>query len=151
MKRLMVSFLAFLLFGAGCRPVGHDVGLYVQLVCGSDRDGPPLPSARPTGAELNSRLHQVFNHKHYWELKRDGIELREGQTARRRVCADRDVEIELLKARQMAVRIYDHGKLARSRTQPLESAFFVSGWDQGGGESWFIVVRRDRPVDPSLR
>jgi hypothetical protein len=60
---------------------------------------------------------------------------------------EREVEIELWDSQRMAARIYFNGKLTRSRIQPAEGAFYIAGGDKGETQSWFIVVRRDRPLD----
>jgi hypothetical protein len=147
-KRLLV-LLAFSLIGPGCRPAANDVGLtfYVQLVRGGDQDTPPVPDAKPIGRKLSQQLRSVFKWKNYWELKRDSIVVRQGQKARRRMSPEREVEIELLGSQRVAARIYANGKLTRSRRQPAEAAFFVAGGAEGENQSWFIVVRRDRPLD----
>ena len=147
MKRPVIVLLACLMLGTGCHPSGQQVGLYLQLVRGTDQDAPPEPQALPAGPTLDERLHSVFKWKYYWEIKRDAIALREGQHARRRMSPDREVEVELLNPQRMAVRIYEQGNLIRSRRQPVESAFCVAGGSRGEDQSWFIVVRRDRPID----
>ena len=146
MRRFPVVFLTLMLLG--CDQPRNEAVVYLQLVCGNDQDVPPTSEARETGQKLNDRLHKVFKYKHYWELKRELLRLRNGRKTRARICAEREVEVELLKSQAMAVRIYDGGQLTRTRMQPVDSAFVVAGWDKGPGQSWFIVVRRDRPLDP---
>src|ERR1019366_635533 len=103
--------------------------------------------ARPIGPKLSERLHSVFKWKRYWELNRDSVVVRPGQKVRTRLSPEREVEIELVGSRRMSARIYVNGKLTRSRTQPAEGAFYVAGGDKGEAQSWFIVVRRDRPLN----
>jgi hypothetical protein len=149
MKRLLV-LLAFLLLGPGCRPASDEPGLtfHLQLIRGSDQDTPPTSDAKPTGPKLRGRLHSVFKWKNYWELKRDSVVVKPGQKVRKRMSPEREVEIELWDSQRMAVRIFLNGKLTRSRTQPAEGAFDVVGGEKGQDQSWFIVVRRDAPLDP---
>jgi len=149
----MKTFLAILacsLLGAGCRPAGSegDQAFYLQLVRGNDQEEPPTPGARPIGPRLSHQLHSVFRWRHYWELKRELVMIREGQTVRRKLAFDREVEVELLNPQSMAARVYVNGKLAWNRKQPAEGAFFVAGANKGPDQSWFIVVRRDQPVEP---
>ena len=148
MKRLLF-LLALLLAGPGCGPATNDPGItvYLQLIRGNDQDTPPTADARPIGPKLSEDLHSVFKWRRYWELKRDSVVVRPGQKVRRRMSPEREVEIELLDSQRMAARIYLNGKLTRSRTQPAEGAFYVAGGDKGEGQSWFIVLRWDRPLD----
>ncbi|HXR07878.1 MAG TPA: hypothetical protein VN765_11150 [Candidatus Acidoferrum sp.] len=148
MKRLLV-ILALILVGPGCRPARDKSALtfYLQTIHGNDEDRPPTPEARPIGAKLDHRLRSVWKWKHYWELKRDLAVVKPGQRVRRRMSAEREVELELADLRSMTARIYFNGRLTRSRTQPAEGAFYIVGGDEGQDQSWFIVVRRDRPLD----
>jgi hypothetical protein len=148
MKPLLVLF-AFLLFGPGCRPATDDPGFtfYLQLIRGSDQNTPPTPDAKPIGPKLAELLYSVFKWNNYWELKRDSVLVRQGQRIRKRMSPEREVEIELLDSQRMCVRIYVSGKPTRSRHQPAEGAFCIVGGDKGEDQSWFIVVRRERPSD----
>jgi len=148
MKQLLALF-ALLLVGPGCQPATNDAGLtfYVQLVRGNDQDTPPTPDAKPIGPKLSERLHSVLKWERCWELKRDSVVVKPGQKVRKRMSPEREVEIELWDSQRMAARIYLNGKITRSRTQPTEAAFDIAGGDKGEDQSWFIIVRRDRPTD----
>jgi hypothetical protein len=148
MKQLLVLF-ALLLVGPGCQPATDDPGLtfYLQLIRGNDEDTPPTADARPIGPKLSERLHSVFKWKRYWELNRDSVVVRSGEKVRKRLSPEREVEVELLDSRKMSARIYVSGQPTRSRTQPAEGAFYIAGGDKGEIQSWFIVVRWDRPLD----
>ena len=149
MKQLV--FLCSLLIAVfGCQRATNAPGLtlYLQLVRGSDQDTAPTPDARPIELKLSNRLHSVLKWKNYWELKRDFIVVSQGQKLRRRLSPEREVEIEFLDPQQLAARIYVNGKLTQCRKQPAKAAFYVAGGDQGADQSWFIVVREDRPLTP---
>ena len=149
MKQLLALFV-LLLTGLGCQPATDSPGInfYLQLIRGNDQDTPPIADAKPIGPKLSEKLRSVCKWKSYWELKRDSVVVKPGQTVRKRLSPEREVEIELWDSQRMATRIYTNGKLTRSRTQPAEAAFFIAGGDKGEHQSWFIVVRRDRPLDP---
>jgi hypothetical protein len=121
------------------------VTFYVQLVHGSDDDTPPAPEARLIGTDLGRRLHGVFRWKNYWEIKRQCITLSAGKAVRARMSSDREVEIQLPKPEEMIVCIYVDGKLVRRRQQAVQTRFYITGGDNEGTESWFIVVRKDKP------
>jgi hypothetical protein len=148
MKRLLVILAQFLI-GSGCQPAMDESGLtfYLQMICGNDHDARPAPDASPIGAKLSKRLSSVWKWKHYWELKRDLAVLKPGQRVRKRMSAEREVEIELTDLRRMTARIYFNGRLTRSLHQPAQDAFYIAGGNEGQDQSWFIVVRRDRPLD----
>lgn len=137
-----------------CNPDGEDLEAkqngpevyYVQFVLGQDRDNMQAANAKPIGPKLEEKLHGVFRWKRYWELNRDTVVLGPGQVARRKVSTDREVEIEQLDSEKFTVRIYVEGKLTRSRTQPSEGAFCITGGSAGADQSWFIIVRRDKPL-----
>ncbi len=120
---------------------------YVQLLRGSDDDTPPAPEARPIGTDLNRRLHGVFRWKNYWEIKRQRVTLNAGKAVRARISPDREVEINLAKPEEMVVCIYTDGKLIRMRHQAIQTRFYITGGDNDGAQSWFIVVRRDNPAE----
>jgi hypothetical protein len=148
MRRLLV-LCALLLAGPGCQPTTEAPALtfYLQLIRGNDQESPPTADAKPVGPRLNERLHSVWRWTHYWEIKRHSIVVKPGQKVRKRMSPEREVEVELRDSQTMAAYVYLKGKSARSRTQPVEGAFYVAGGDKGQNESWFIVVRRDQPLD----
>jgi hypothetical protein len=88
----------------------------------------------------------VFKWKNYWEVKRVSIVLKPGQKVTRRMSANREVQLELLPAEKLVMRIYKDGKLTRCRTQPAEATFCIAGGDFMKDQSWFMVVRSDPPA-----
>ena len=145
--------LVLLLAMAGCRPAAKNSSetFYVQLVQGSNKDVPPTEVATPAGEKLQASLNRTFRWKHYWELKRDSMVVPRGEAVRRTLSSERTVQIELLDAKEMKVRVYSAGALVRCRRQPVANAFCVSGGNCANGDGWFVVVRRDKPqeVEPA--
>jgi hypothetical protein len=121
-----------------------DVTFYVQLVRGTDADTPPAAGATLVGDALSHRL-QMFRWKNYWEIKRQTVQVSTGAKIRRHLTRKRDVEIALTTPTDMTVSIYLDGKLTRKRAQPVNTAFYIAGGDNEEAQSWFIVVRRDKP------
>jgi len=134
----------------GCRPATTGPGrvFYLQLVRGNNDQTPPTPAAKPIGPKLDQRLRSFCKWNRYWEIRRDSIVARPSQCVRKHLSPGQDVEIELLDSRRMAVRVYQSGTLTRSRNQPSDGAFFITGGKEGADQSWFIVVRQDPPLDP---
>lgn len=149
MKRLQLLFAICLACVGGQPSTDADSRtFYLQLIRGNDEDKPPLPNAGPIGLKLHAKLHSVCKWKYYWELNRIAVVIKPGQKVRRRMSPEREIEIELWDSQRMAARIFLNGQLVQSRTQPAEAAFLITGGDKGENQSWFIVVRRDKPLDP---
>jgi hypothetical protein len=152
MKRYGLSWL--ILLALPCLTLGADKSgatFYLQLIRGTDGDQPPVAEARLAGPELSRHL-QMFKWKNYWEISRRTVLLGERSVTRQRMTAEREVQIARTTAGEMTVCIYTNGKLTRRRTQPLDTPFYIAGGDKEGAQSWFIVVRRDKPPEgkPSL-
>jgi hypothetical protein len=120
------------------------ITFYLQLVQGTDADTPPAAGATLIGDALSHRL-QMFRWKNYWEIKRQTVELKTGAKTRQHLTPKREVEIALPSPTDMTVCIYLDGKLTRKRIQPVDTAFYIAGGDNAESQSWFIVVRRDKP------
>jgi len=148
MKQLLVLFAILLVCVDGqLATAADDRSFYLQLIRGNDQDKPPTPNAKPVGPKLHAKLHSVCKWKYYWELKRVIVVVKTGQKVRMRMSLEREVEVELWDSHRMAARIFLNNKLVQSRTQPAEAAFCITGGDKGENQSWFIVVRRDKPLD----
>lgn len=136
--------LALPFWAAGADQGG--VTFYVQLIRGTGDDKPPTTEAKMAGPEISSRL-QMFKWKNYWEIARKTVVLEAGGKHRQRMSAEREVEIALTAPGEMTVSIYADGKLTRRRKQPLDTPFYIAGGDKDATQSWFIVVRRDKPPE----
>ena len=120
------------------------ITFYLQLVQGTDADTPPAAGATLVGGALGHRL-QMFRWKNYWEVTRQTVQLKTGAKTRRHMTHHRDVEIALPTPTDMTVGIYLDGRLTRKSVQPVNTAFYIAGGDNDEAQSWFIVVRRDKP------
>jgi len=145
MKPILFAVMALLAGAclADAAPAG-DITFYVQLIQGTDADAPPAAGATLVGDALSHRL-QMFRWKNYWEVKRQTIQLSTGAKIRRHLTRQRDVEIALTTPTDMTVAIFLDGKLTRKRAQPVNTAFYIAGGDNEEAQSWFVVVRRDKP------
>ena len=149
MKRL-VLLLAFLFTGLGGARAAAEPAMtfHLQLVHGNDQPTAPTPEAKSIGPKLSKQLRSVFKWEHYWELKRDSVTLKAGEKARKRMSAEREVEIERFSAKIVEIRVYRDGKLHRTTSQLAATPFAIFGGEKGPDQSWFIVVRRDEPQPP---
>ena len=149
MKRL-VFLLVFLFGGLGFATAATEqpVPFYLQLVHGNDQATPPVPDGKAIGPKLSKQLRSVFKWEHFWELKRDTVALKIGEKARKKMSAEREVEIERRDAKTVEIRIFRDGKLKRTSAQSVDTRFAIFGGEKGPEASWFIVVRRDEPQPP---
>lgn len=148
--KLFFVWLAALVLATTVARAGGDppTNFHVQLVRGGDEKTPPAPDAKAVGAKLSQRLSAVFKWRHYWELKRASISLQPGCCRRVKLSADREVELKLVDAKRVEILLFRDGKLTRVQRTPIERAFTILGGDKDDAQSWFIVVRRDTPLEP---
>jgi hypothetical protein len=144
MKRFILPLLllAFPCLAPGAEKAG--VTFYLQLVRGTDDNKPPALEAQQAGPELTRRL-RMFKWKNYWVVNRRTVVLSAGGKRRQRMSAQREVEIALTAPSEMTVCIFADGKLTQRRTQAVDTPFYIEGGDNDPAQSWFIVVRRDKP------
>ncbi len=123
-----------------------DATFYVQLIRGKADAKPPSDDAKPAGLEVSRRL-QMFKWNNYWEISRKTVGVKAGGKNRQRMSPQREVEISLSTPEEMTISIYADGKKTRSRKQKVTTPFYIAGGDKDGNQSWFIVVRRDKPPE----
>jgi hypothetical protein len=145
-KTMVLGFAALMMLTNPAVSASKEgITFYIQLVQGTDADMPPATGATLIGDALNRRL-QMFRWKNYWEIQRQTVELSAGAKVRRPILRKHEVEIALPTPTDMTVSIYLDGKLTRKRAQPVDTAFYIAGGDNDEkSESWFIVIRRDKP------
>lgn len=148
MKRtlLTVLFVAFVLNGTPSAE-HHLNTFYVQLVRGSNDDVPPQAGSRLVGMKVARHLHSALNWKNYWELNRQQVAVCCGKTKRICLSKDRSVEIELTKRGRRRVTALENGRIVQRTLRPVGEGMTVIGGERDPQSAWFIVVRRDQPVD----
>ena len=151
MKRLLLiwSFLCaaipVLAADASSNAPSKEITFYLQVVRGNNTNTPPRPEAKPIGPKLSKALRSIFKWDYYWEMKRDTVAVKPGGKVRKQMTTTREVEVLLLNATQMEIRMYRNGKMTRVQKQSVDTRFFVVGGDDGENQAWFIIVRRDEP------
>jgi len=123
----------------------HQNTLYVQLIRGTDHEGRQEPTWKPIGPKLSQRLSPVFRWKRYYEVNCQPISIELGRVSRSRLSDIRQVEIEPLNASEMEIRLYRDGKLTQTSRQLMHTRMAIMGGDRIQNDSWFVVVRRDKP------
>jgi hypothetical protein len=120
---------------------------YVQLVSGSTTNKPPVVEAKRVGQKLSQKLQPVFNCEHYWELSQHHVQIKTGEKTRVQLDKQHAVEIDLREPGKRIVTSFRHGKQISRCTRPIGEAMTISGGDHDSQNKWFIVVRRDKPVN----
>jgi len=146
-KFLGLLFLALASLTAVRAAEPPKVTFYVQLILGSDSDKPDDPACKPVGAKLGKILRGVFRWTNYCEVKRETVMLSKDKVARVHLAREREVELKLLDPPNTQIRLYHKGQLIRCSHQPISEHLCVLGGDSTSGDSWFVVVRRDKPQD----
>lgn len=144
--KTVIGFL--LLFGvhAACLAENKAETFYTQLIRGSDQEMPPDAKWKPVGPKLSKQFGPQFRWKNYWEVNRQSVSILPGKKARLRLNSQREIEIEVRNAEESEIRLFHDGKLVRKSRQALECKMTIMGGGADKIESWFIVVRRDKPT-----
>jgi len=122
------------------------VTVYVQFIRGTHQDTPEAAEWKPVGNRLSKKLTPVFKWPHYWEVKRHTVTIYPQQVSKVILGQEQMLEIELVDPGQSELRLYRKGKLVRKSRQQFDSKLAIMGGDTEGDQSWFVVVRRDRPT-----
>ena len=146
-KFLGLFCLAFMGFLTGMAEDAQKVTFHIQLIRGADSDKPDDPSWKVIGPKLNKNLRTVFRWTNYWEVKRESATLAKGKVAKLRLTPERTVEIRLLAPPNTQIRLFHNGGLTRCSHQPIRQHMTILGGDSKSGDPWFVVVRRDKPLD----
>ena len=141
----LVALLIALAFCHLGRAAEEAVTYHVQAIVGTDADQPPLPDAKPVGPKLSKKLAPVFRWKTYWEVKRVNVVIAKGRSERTTLRGDLSVEITRTTEDKREVRLYRDGKLTRKLSQPANKTMTIIGGLTEPDNSWFGVVRRDKP------
>ena len=120
---------------------------FVQVVVGNDNPKPEKPTQRAIGPSLHTLLAGPFRWQHYWEVSCHEVTVAPGRPASLQVTKERKLEIEFITPTRREVRLYVDGKLTRSSKRPVSNhKMAVHGWDGDQKQSWFVVIREDKPT-----
>jgi hypothetical protein len=144
--KALFGFLVLLGVSAVCLADGEPVTFYAQLIRGTNQEKLPQASWKPVGPKLSGRLCPKFRWSHYWEVNRQALSVRSGKPTRVKLTPKREIEIELRGVGESEIRLYSAGKLVRKSRQPINARMTIMGGGSDEKESWFIVVRRDKPT-----
>jgi hypothetical protein len=146
MKAFFLSILVFAWAFAGRCETGEATTFYAQLIRGTDREMPEQVTWKPAGPKLSKQLSPKFRWKNYWEVSRLTIPVHVGKVNRTRLNPDREIEIDLRGVKEYEVRLFVKGQLTCRSKQSMQSGMSITGGARENNESWFVVVRRDKPT-----
>lgn len=143
--KTVFALLVYLGVSAACFADGQPVVFYAQLIRATDREVQEA-GWRPIGPKLSNRLCPKFRWKNYWEVSRQTINVQSGKKARVRLNPEREIEIELRGEGDSEIRLFTAGRLVQKSRQSLQSKMSIIGGTRENEDSWFVVVRRDKPT-----
>ncbi len=146
MKTFLLSVMALMGAFAARSEAGEATIFYAQLIRGTDRQMPEQVSWKPAGPKLSKQLSPKFRWKNYWEVSRHRIPVQEGKVIRTRLNPEREIEIDLRDGKDYEVRLFVKGHLTCRSKQSMQSGMSITGGARENDESWFVVVRRDKPT-----
>jgi len=119
---------------------------WVQLVRGTDDKNPPTAGCKPIGPKVAKVFLPVFKWSHYWEMSRQETVVEVGSKAVVQLSPQRSVEIDLTDPKKRKVTAFEGTKPVYKVTDPVGNAMTIIGGERSTNSSWFIVVRRDKPI-----
>ena len=146
MKAFFLSVMVFAGAIAVRCEAGETTTFYAQLIRGTDREMPEQIGWRPAGPKLSKQLSPKFRWKNYWEVSRHTISVQAGKVSRTRLNPEREIEIDLRGSKEYEVRLFVKGQLTCRSKQSMQSGMSITGGARENNESWFVVVRRDKPT-----
>ena len=122
---------------------------YFQLIAGSNKELSPESRAKRVGAKLRAQLETKFRWKSYSEISHGECALSEHNITTVSLPEKRELQLEL-KGRVLEARLYRDGNLVRKTRESANSRSLIMGGDQGKDDSWFVVIRQDKPSTISV-
>src|SRR5436853_6610831 len=102
--------------GAAAEP---PVTLYVQFIRGTNEQKPKQPNWKLVGPKLSKRLSPVFKWQNYWEVTQQAVGICPGKVAMVPLDETRRLELELVNAKEIEMRVYQNRNLTRKLRQPV--------------------------------
>ena len=143
---IFIALLVVLVLALAVRPQAETITFYVQLVRGCDGDTPPEPNSRKVGPRIIEKVRGPLRWEGYWEIDRQEVLLVPGHATKVRLAKKFLVGIDLTDQHHRKVTASQNGRVIAKLCVPREGAMTVIGGNRDEQSSWFIVVRRDRPV-----
>jgi hypothetical protein len=90
-------------------------------------------------------LEAKFRWKSYSELAHGECSVSELKTTSIKLPEKREMQLQL-SGKSIETRLYRDGQMVRKSRENANSKLLIMGGDQGPTDSWFIVIRRDKPA-----
>jgi len=127
---------------------GQPLTYYVQLVRGTDQEHGREAAWKPIGPKLANRLSPVFRWRNYWEVSCQSVSVENGKVSRCHLSDIREVEIALINPSEIEIKLYLKDVLMEKSRQLARTHMAIMGGDRTKDESWFVIVRREKPQYP---
>ena len=120
---------------------------YIQSIKATNVSDPPAKGAKPIGPKLSDKLSPVFRWKHYWELERQEVSVREGELKKLKLPAGLWVELGPIDKDRIEIRLYRGKDLVRKSCHRVHDKMMaiLGGDEKEKDGAWFVVVRREEP------
>lgn len=148
MMRLFLSLVIIVTVGISVSLSAADnpqPDFYVQIVRGANDTKAKDPSWKPIGPKLSQRLKRVVPWNYYWETTQLEVESSKGKSRTLEISPGRKVEIVYTGNHQVDLCMYRNGALRRKSRVAVNSGMTIMGGETSESESWFVVVRNDKP------
>ena len=145
MRRFIIFFAATALLSALATRADEARTYYYQLISGSDRPLPAQGQNKAVGPKLRNQLEARFRWKNYAEISRGECTLNANTITTVKFPEKRAMELQLVNPKTLEARLYREQVLVRKTRENADTHSLIMGGDQGKDESWFIVIRRDKP------
>lgn len=145
MKRLVILLCAATVLSALPTEADEARTYYFQLIAGSDRALPIKGETKAVGPKLRNQLEARFRWKNYAEISRGECTLNANKTETVKFPEKREMQLQLVNPKTLEARLYRGHELVRKTRENADAPSMIMGGDQGKNESWFIVIRRDKP------
>ena len=145
MKRLvMICCAAAALCGQGLRAEEART-YYFQMIRGSDHALPLTGDVKAIGPKLRNQLEAKFRWKHWAEISRGKCIVATNLSASIRLPEKREMQLQLINPKTLEARLYRGKDLVRTTKEDADAKSIIMGGDQGKDQSWFIIIRSDKP------
>lgn len=118
--------------------------LEVQLIWGTNDEQSPDPAHKPVSEEVLKKLKGLpFKWKNYFEVKREKIEVAEGETKRLAMSKDCTVSVKNLGKEMVEVQLIGKGEKVGTIKQTLpKKELLATGGNAANATAWLVTLRQ---------
>lgn len=112
------------------------------LIWGTDGPKPPEKELKDVDTKLTEKIKRIFKWKNYYEVKRQNVNLKTGETKHLDMSHKCSVKLHLTEKEGMEVELWGDGKSVYKGKQsmPLKDILILAG-DDKNATAWFVVLK----------